>query len=96
MGIEMKTISRSQRPLTYEDLDIGDIFRSCNGDTLYIKTIETYEDYNTNFLDETEEYNAVNLFTGGHLWFGDNSKVEKYNKEMEITIDPKQDFVSWI
>lgn len=96
MGIKMRTTSRSQRPLTYEDLDIGDIFRGCNGDTLYIKTIETYADYNANFLDETEEYNAVNLFTGDHLWFGDNSKVEKYNKEMEITVDPKQDFVSWI
>jgi hypothetical protein len=47
-------------------------------------------------LDETEEYNAVNLSTGGHLWFGDDSKVEKYNKEIEITVDPKKDFVSWV
>ena len=92
----MKTTSRSQRPLTYEYLEVGDIFRSCNGDTLYIRTTATYADYDANSLDETEEYNAVNLSTGDHLWFGDDSKVEKYNKEIEITIDPKQDFVSWI
>lgn len=96
MGIEMKTISRSQRPLTYGDLDIGDIFRGCNGDTLFIRTIATYKRYNAKFLDENERYNAVSLSSGHHYWFDDEHKVEKYNKEIEIAIDPKQDFVSWI
>lgn len=96
MGIKIKNISRSQRPLTYEDLCIGDIFRSCGGDDLYIKTQETYEDYNALYADETENYNSVKLSTGDHHWFDDDTKVEQYSKEIEIMVDPHQDFIKWI
>lgn len=96
MGIEMKTISRSQRPLTYKDLKLGDIFRAYGGENLFIRTIATYKRYNAKFLDENERYNAVSLSSGHHYWFDDEYKVEKYNKEIEIAIDPNQDFVGWI
>lgn len=96
MGINMKTTSRSQRPLTYGDLEFGDIFRAYGGENLFIRTIITYKRYNAKFLDENERYNAVSLSSGHHYWFDDDAKVEKYNKEIEIAIDPKQDLVSWI
>ena len=95
MGIKMKTMSRCQRPLTYGDLCIGDVFRSYNGDNLYIKTRETYEDYAAECADDTENYNSVKLSTGDHHWFDDDTKVEKYNKEIEIIVDPNQDFIKW-
>lgn len=60
------------------------------------KDTRNYEDYNVEYSDDTETYNSVNLFTGDHVWISIGSKVEKYNKEMEIIVDPKQDFISWI
>ena len=90
MAIKMKPgLIKSKRPLKFEELEIGDIFTTKTTTDWYINT-ECVEN------DDGDCYgNAVNLATGLHEAFDDDTSVIRYKHEIEITYsaDDIEDFI---
>lgn len=89
MAIKMKPgLIKSKRPLKFEELEIGDIFTTKTTIDWYMKT-ECVAD------DDDCYGNTVNLATGLHETFDNDTSVIRYKHEIEITYsaDDVEDFI---
>ena len=90
----------TKTPLTYNDLEAGDIFIA-NGIGLYMKTSYLVNSYvNTDPIKNLPKLNAIALSDGTFVYIDEDTEVKKYNSSMNFNmvdfIKYKEDLVDYI
>jgi hypothetical protein len=74
-GISKQT-TKETRDMYFSDLENGDLFQTEDDDTLFVRIITVFCDF--------EEYNAVDLTDGDIVYVDEDTKVAKYTEHIEL------------